>query len=499
MQGIHRSRYLGNSSSGASGDRKTTFTILLRIVGMTCDHCPCTIEDALNALPQVRSEVSYRDALARVEVPAGVAPKDLLDVIQPRGYSATVTGPGSGQQAGTGDGKLRIAIIGSGSAAFSGAIRAAEEGAHVTLIEHATVIGGTCVNVGCVPSKILIRAAHIAHLRRESPFDGALPPASPAILYGKLHAQQQARVEELRQAKYERILDGNPNIRLVKGMARFRDRHTLVVTGADGRETIVGADRVLIATGASAAVPRIPGLENTPYWTSTEALAAQTIPGHLLVLGGSVVAVELAQAFRRLGSRVTVLARSTLLSKEDPEIGAGLQKAFEAEGIRVLPHALAVAVAHDGSGFTVKTGNGDIRGDALLVATGRLPNTASLGLDAAGVRTAENGAVIVDSHLRTSADGVYAAGDCTNQPQFVYVAAASGTRAAINMLGGMPCSIWPSCRRRCSPTRRWPRWGSPRRRRKSGVLPRKAARSRLNKGAGRHTRPGVPRQWRLPA
>ena len=335
----------------------------------------------------------------------------------------------------TPEGGLHIAIIGSGSAAFAAAIQAADNGARVTLIEGGDLIGGTCVNIGCVPSKITIRAAHLAHLQAHHPFAG-LSHQRPAVDRAALVEQQQARVAELRRAKYENILAQNPAIRLVRGWARFQDAHTLAVEGPEGTVQTVAADRILVATGASAHVPDIPGLAQTPYWTSTEALVARELPRRLLVLGGSVVAVELAQAFRRLGSEVTVLARSTLLSREDPALGAALQSVFEAEGIQVRTRTVPQAVGHDGKDFVLELPGGELRGDRLLVATGRAPNTARLDLARAGVRTDARGAIVVDTRLRTNVPHIYAAGDCTDRPQYVYVAAAAGTRAAINITGG---------------------------------------------------------------
>ncbi len=329
---------------------------------------------------------------------------------------------------------MKLAIIGTGSAAFAAAIRAAEEGASVTVIE-AGLTGGTCVNVGCVPSKIFIRAAHVAHLQSDHPFPGLGRHKSTADRK-ILVAQQQARVEELRHAKYENILEHNSRIQLVRGTARFQNADTLIVKHADGSEQTLHADRILIATGRSPRIPATPGLKETPYWTSTEALVAEEIPQHLIVYGGSVVALELAQAFLRLGAQVTLIARSQLLSKEDSAVGEALQAALEGEGMRVLTHTAVQAVHFEAGAFHLDTGKEAITGDRLLVATGRKPNTADLDLAKAGVETDAHGAIIVDDHLRTSAPHIYAAGDCTNAPQFVYVAAAAGTRAAINMLGG---------------------------------------------------------------
>ncbi len=331
--------------------------------------------------------------------------------------------------------KLHIAIIGSGSGAFATALKAVEEGARVTLIEGREIIGGTCVNVGCVPSKIMIRGAHIAHQQARHGFDGIV--RGPAVIdRTAMVAQQQARVTQLRRNKYEDLLDSQADINLLRGWARFADARTLIVSRENAADRRLEADRILIATGASPFVPALPGLADTPYWTSTEALVAAEVPRHLLVLGASVVALELAQAFLRLGSEVTLLARGTLLSREDPALGGALAEILAAEGARVLTHTQIEAVRHDGDGFTLSSTQGEIRGERLLLATGRRANTAGLALETAGVKTAANGAVIIDDHLRTSAASVYAVGDCTDQPQYVYVAAAAGTRAAINMTGG---------------------------------------------------------------
>ncbi|ANO50007.1 mercury(II) reductase [Woeseia oceani] len=331
--------------------------------------------------------------------------------------------------------KLNVAIIGSGSAAFAAAIRATEEGATVTLIESSDTIGGTCVNIGCVPSKIMIRGAQLAEQQRRHPFRG-LGTREPVIDRRQMLAQQSARVDELREQKYEQQLEDNPSIRLLRGHATFAGPKELTIELPEGGQRPLSPDRILIATGSAPARPDIPGLADTPYWTSTDALFADWIPEHLVIIGGSVVAVELAQAFRRLGAAVTMLVRSTLLSADDPALGAGLAEAFESEGIRLLMQTTASRVDHRDGQFSVHAVNEEIAADALLVATGRPPETAALNLDAAGIRTDERGAIVVDEGLRTSAPDIYAAGDCAALPQFVYVAAAAGTRAAINMTGG---------------------------------------------------------------
>ncbi|WP_223415612.1 MULTISPECIES: mercury(II) reductase [unclassified Pseudomonas] len=424
----------------------------LQIHGMTCASCADHVREALEKIPGVhRAEVSYAGGKAELTAEAAVRREQLQAAVEALGYQATLedTTPQprtglldqalgwlrSGTEAGKDSDALHIAVIGSGGAAMAAALKAVEAGARVTLIERGT-IGGTCVNVGCVPSKIMIRAAHVAHLRRESPFDDGLPATPPTVLRERLLAQQQGLVDELRHAKYEGILESTPAITVLRGTARFQDGHTLSVELVEGGERSVTFDRCLIATGASAAVPPIPGLQDIPYWTSEEALASASIPQRLAVIGSSVVALELAQAFARLGSRVTILARNSLFFHEDPAIGEALAVAFRMEGIDVLDQTQASQVAHANGEFVLTTNHGELRADQLFVATGRTPNTQGLNLEAAGVLLDERGAIQIDQGMRSSAVDIYAAGDCTNQPQFVYVAAAAGTRAAINMTGG---------------------------------------------------------------
>ena len=415
-------------------------TIALSIAGMTCASCAQHIKTALESLPGVRmASVSHPGARADIEADSDVNGVILAAHVTALGYPAQVIEPADASrnidQRDGGKQALHVAIIGSGGAAMAAALKAVEQGARLTLIERDT-LGGTCVNVGCVPSKIMIRAAHIAHVRRESPFDAGVPPTPPVILRHQLLAQQQARVDELRHAKYESILESNPAITVLRGTALFQGEQQLTVTLSQGGDRSVTFDRCLIASGASAAVPPIPGLQGTPYWTSTEALASDAIPERLAVIGSSVVAVELAQAFARLGSRVTVLARNTLFFREDPAIGEALRAAFRAEGIEVLEHAQTSQVAHAHGEFVLTTSQGELRSDRLLVATGRSPNTRGLNLEAAGVALNAQGAIVIDSGMRTNAPNIFAAGDCTDQPQFVYVAAVAGTRAAVNMTGG---------------------------------------------------------------
>src|SRR5579885_3044142 len=241
----------------------------LKITGMSCDACAAHVRAALEKVPGVHAaRVSYAKGTAEVALADGTPADALIAAVTALGYGARVAdggspgtaGPigkmqtrrGGGDQPARGAPPLHVVVIGSGGAAMAGALKATERGARVTLIERGT-IGGTCVNVGCVPSKIMIRAAHIAHLRRESPFDGGIQAIPPVIQRERLLTQQQARVDELRHAKYESILDGNPAITRLAGEAHFQDGHSLTVRLNEGGERVIAFDRCLIATGASAA------------------------------------------------------------------------------------------------------------------------------------------------------------------------------------------------------------------------------------------------------
>lgn len=421
--------------------------ILLSIQGMTCPSCVAHVKTALDAIDGVNNvEISYEQASAAITTNGDVNVEGLIGAIEALGYTAkendqlSACGNNENISNSCSDCTQHVVIIGSGSGAFACAIKAAEGGAKVTLIEGADVIGGCCVNVGCVPSKILIRAAQLAEQQRNNPFAG-LENHSPQLSRALLSEQQTARVEELRVAKYQNILDSNPALSLMKGWAQFKDANTLIVSNGEGTDQEIHADKILIATGSTPIIPPINGLPDTPYWTSTEALFAKELPLHLIVIGSSVIALEIAQAYRRLGSEVTILARHTLLYREEPLLGEKLTECFEKEGIRVLNQTKAEKISHDGRQFilethSVESGAGQLNGDRLLISTGRHANTSMLNLDAIGVQIGNIGEIIVNERMETNVPGIYAAGDCASMPQFVYVAAAAGSRAGVNMTGG---------------------------------------------------------------
>jgi mercuric reductase len=332
-----------------------------------------------------------------------------------------------------GDGGHDLAIFGAGSAAFAGAIRARELGARVVMVEPGTV-GGTCVNVGCVPSKALLRAAEVFHAAGHHPFAG-MATAAGSVDLRALVAQKDELVAGMRKDRYEDLL-AVYGIDLVRGTARFVDERTLEVAGRP-----LQAAAYLVATGAAPAVPPIPGLAEVGYLTSTTALDLDTVPGSLAVIGANAVGLELGQLFAHLGSEVTlfdVLDRAAPF--EEPEISAALADALREQGARTHTPARVIQVEHGGDRrvLVADVGGSEQRFvvDEILVATGRRPNTAGLGLDAAGVTVDETGAIVVNETLRTANPIVFAAGDVTGAPQFVYLAAHHGALAAENALPG---------------------------------------------------------------
>ncbi len=329
--------------------------------------------------------------------------------------------------------KADLVVIGAGSAGFSAAITAAEQGASVVLVGWGT-IGGTCVNVGCVPSKTLIRAAEAVHAGVAAKRFAGIRGHLELVDWAALREQKNALVAGLRKAKYEDLLLQYPQITYLPGRARLTNDGVTV----DG--TLVRAERIVITTGSRPAVPEIPGLDAVPWLDSTAALDQQTLPASMIVVGAGYIGAELAQTFARFGVEVTLVCRRRLLPEAEPEISESLTRFFEEEGIRVLSGLRYREVRQVGGRIVLSVERDDTRLDIsaerLLLATGRRPNTEELGLEETGVALTPDGAIVVDAHMRTTRAGVYAAGDVTGRHMFVYMAAHGGKIAARNALEG---------------------------------------------------------------
>src|SRR5712691_4898131 len=322
-----------------------------------------------------------------------------------------------------------LAIIGSGSAAFSAAIRATELGARVAMVERGTV-GGTCVNVGCIPSKAELAAAAQRHRAADNPFPG-VSTSTDGVDLRALVAGKGAIVRSLRQEKYLDLIE-HDGFELISVTASFSDPDTLHVGGEAFR-----AERYLIATGASPTVPPVAGLEQVGYLTSTTALELTELPARLVVIGGNYVGLEFAQLFARLGSQVTLIEQLDRIAPfEEPEASTVIDEVLADEEIGVVTGARVERISREAGEKVVEArvdgSEHRFATDEILVATGRRANTGPLALEHAGVHTNERGQVEVDPTLRTANPRVFAAGDVTAAPQFVYVAAAMGAAAAEN-------------------------------------------------------------------
>jgi mercuric reductase len=327
-----------------------------------------------------------------------------------------------------------LVVVGAGSAGFAAAIRAAELGARVTLIGHGT-IGGTCVNVGCLPSKTLIRAAEALHGANAAARFAGIAGEAKLRDWSAMIRQKDELVSSLRQRKYVDVLRQYNTISYVEDRARF------TLQGVTVNGALIKSDRSIIATGASPAVPPIPGMDGVNWLDSTSAMALDTLPASLLVIGGGFVGCELGQMFARAGVRVTIVCRSELLPDAEPEISEALARYLRAEGIEVRCSIAYDAIRPEAQGIALTLRDSEGRTDIIeaeraLVATGRRPNTRDLGLADAGIDLDSRGAIRIDDRMRTTRSGVYAAGDVTGRDLFVYIAAYGAKIAAENALNG---------------------------------------------------------------
>lgn len=330
------------------------------------------------------------------------------------------------------DGNFDLLVIGAGSAGFSAAITAADDGAKVALIGHGT-IGGTCVNVGCVPSKAMIRAVEIMHSARATDrFDG-IEATAKVTDWAAVVRQKQALVDDLRAAKYIDVLPNYDTVTYIEGAAQFQADGSVAVDGQ-----VIKAGKVIIATGSRPHVPDISGLTDVDWLDSTSALELETLPASMMIMGGGYIGVELAQIFARAGSKVTIVTRRGLLPEAEPEISAALTGYFADEGIIIMGGLTYDRFETLSGRVTLHAAQAgktlEITSERLLLTTGRVPNTDSLALDVAGIKTDARGGIVIDAKMRSSLANVYAAGDVTGRDQFVYMAAYGAKLAAKNAM-----------------------------------------------------------------
>jgi len=410
----------------------------LDVQEMTCDACARHVTKALQQVEGVVETAvpGWQSGKATVKAAPGVTGEALAAAVQAAGYAAVVKSRQSLDRSASRSGgyDYDLMVIGGGSAGFAAAIKASELGYRAAIVEAGTM-GGTCVNIGCVPSKALIRAVEMAHQAGTHRFQG-IHTAPGQIEWPKVIAQKDELVASLRQGKYADVLAGYPDVDYIEGYATLTGKNSVEINGRS-----YSPYRILIATGASPWAPPIDGLAEAGYLDSTAVLDLKERPNSMLVLGANAVGLELAQTYARAGTFVTVVELLPRIAPfEDEAISAALTGYLEEEGLRIVTGFATMRVRKENGRYHI-TGihhDKEVTLDAaqLLVATGRRPNTANMGLAESGVRLGRRGEILVDDTLRTDNPFVYAAGDVTGQDMFVYVAAYAGGLATENALNG---------------------------------------------------------------
>lgn len=315
-------------------------------------------------------------------------------------------------------------ILGAGQSGDPLARALADAGKRVAIIER-DAVGGTCVNRGCTPTKTMIASARVAYLARRGA-DYGVVTGPVTVDMGRVRQRKRDVVTEFRQGD-EKHLIGTDGVTLIRGEGRFAGPKTVEVAVSGGGEArTLTAPQIFLNTGARATVPPIDGLDGVPFLDSTSIMELDAIPDHLVILGGSYIALEFGQMFRRFGSRVTIIEKSDhLLGHEDPDVAEEMGKILAEDGLEIHLGTQAARVSETPGGVSVvvKTADGEqtVTGSHLLVAVGRTPNTEALNLEAVGVETDEAGHVRANERLETTAEGVWALGDIKGGPQFTHI------------------------------------------------------------------------------
>jgi pyruvate/2-oxoglutarate dehydrogenase complex dihydrolipoamide dehydrogenase (E3) component len=329
--------------------------------------------------------------------------------------------------------KFDAIVVGAGQAGPSLAGRLTQAGMTVAMIER-KLFGGTCVNTGCIPTKTLVASAYAAQMARRGAEYGV--GTGPVTVDMKKVKARKDEVSGKSRVGVESWLKGMERCTVFEGHARFESPHTMSIDG----ETIE-AERIFLNVGGRAVAPDMPGLAAIDYLTNSSIMALDTLPKHLVIVGGSYIALEFAQMYRRFGSEVSVIERgSRLIQQEDEDVSAAIKEILESEGVAVHLDADAISFTGTTGAFTVKpnAGGPEISGTHLLMAVGRRPNTDDLGLDKAGIATDPRGYIQVDDQLRTNVPGIWALGDCNGRGAFTHTSWNDFEIVAANLLDNDP-------------------------------------------------------------
>jgi mercuric reductase len=433
-----------------SPQRNDPQTVTFEISGMTCDHCAFGIEKMLEGKKGILSK--------KVDYPTGKGsfsydetatnPQDIADIINSsKNYRAELpakTAHAEGQPGHSSNGhRFDLVIIGGGSAAFAAAIRAQDLGIKTLMVNGGLPIGGTCVNVGCVPSKILIRAGETAFHAAHSNFAGIRPNGSD-IDFSRIIRDKKQLVAAMQKKKYLDVVSDFDLLTIVEGWAKFVDGQTIEVNGKDRYSGL----KFLIATGASTNVPDIEGLQETGYLTTATLFDLEEKPASLTILGAGYIGLEVAMAYNRLGIKTRIIEfTDRVLRTQTPDISEELEKHLRHEGIEILPNFRIVKFEKTGEGVAIHCKKPDgtaetlVENGRIVVATGTKPNTSEMGLEKTGLALTKSGHIQVNERMETNVPHLFAAGDVTNTPAFVYTAAFEAKTAIENAFTSLKTAV----------------------------------------------------------
>ncbi len=410
-------------------------TIRLDIAGMTCDHCAVSIEKLLTNKGGVEeAKVSFPEATCECSFDASkISKEEIISTIDStNAYRVKGEIPITGHV-----NMFDLIIIGGGSAAFSAAIKAESLGITTLMVNAGLDFGGTCVNVGCVPSKNLVRAGEAAYHASHSNFNGIVPKGVD-IDFTQVIKEKKKLVASLQEAKYMNVVSDFRYLTLLKGWAKFKDEKTILVDGKAYK-----ALKFLIATGASTNAPNIEGLDKIDYLTNVSLFDLEEKPESLTIMGAGFIGLEIAMAYNRLGVKVRIIEfTDRVLRTQTPDVTEVLETQMREEGIEILPNFRAVKFEKRGSETIIDCRRPDgsftqiIEKGRIVVATGRKANTSQLALENIGLKLTANGHISVNEKMETNLSHIYAAGDVTNTPAFVYTGAFEGKIAVENAFTG---------------------------------------------------------------
>ncbi len=412
-------------------------SVTLNIEGMTCDHCAVSIEKRFAGKEGIiNKQVTYSKKSGEFKYnPSLISKQEIIDTINSsKSYRVT----GNGSEGGSGKNHFDLIIVGGGSAAFSAAIKAEELGLSTMMVNAGLPFGGTCVNVGCVPSKTLIRAAETAYHASHSNFAG-VKPKGVDIDFAQVIKDKKQLVATLQQKKYMDVVGDFENLRMIEGWAEFVDAKTILVNGKDTYSAL----KFIIATGATTNVPDIEGLNEIGYLTNVSLFDLEEKPESITIMGAGYIGLEIAMAYNRLGVKVRIIEfTDRVLRTQTPDISEELEKNMKHEGIEFLPNFRAIKFERKGNDTIIhcKCPDGSttqlIEPGKIVVASGTRPNTQKLGLQNIGLQLTKSGHISVNEKMETNIPNMYAVGDVTTTPAFVYTAAYEGRIAVENAFTG---------------------------------------------------------------